>query len=171
MTTPVANPDSENKNQDRAIGKFLTFFLGKEEYGTEILKVQEIIGWIDITPVPHVPDFIRGVMNLRGMVIPVVDLRIKLGLPPVPVTAETCVIVTHTSRMRVGVIVDRVCEVVTIAEGQVQAVPSFGGNINTEYLLGIGKQGGRIRLLLDIEKVLATDAVINFHPAVSGEVA
>ena len=136
-------------------GKYLTFFLTGEEYGLEILKVSEIIGMQPITRVPRMPEFVRGVINLRGKVIPITDLRKKFHM----VTdghADSCIIVVQMNGVQTGIVVDRVSEVVAIAEADIEDAPSFGAGIHTEFLLGIGKQGGRVKLLLDIDKVLVT---------------
>lgn len=140
-------------------GKFLTFFLAGEEYGLEILKVHEIIGMMPITPVPRTPKFIKGVINLRGKVIPVVDLRLKLAMDAKDQTEETCVIVVQTSGVQIGVIVDKVSEVLDIANGDIEDSPAFGANVNSDYILGIGKSEGSVKLLLDIDKVLSAGDV------------
>jgi len=136
-------------------GKFLTFFLAGEEYGLEILKVREIIGMMNITPVPRTPDFIRGVINLRGKVIPIVDLRLKFGMETTAKTDETCVIVVQAAGIQMGIVVDKVSEVLDIAGEDIEDSPSFGADVDTEYILGIGKSQGRVKLLLDIDKVLS----------------
>jgi len=136
-------------------GKFLTFFLRGEEYGLEILKVQEIIGIMPVTPVPRTPEFICGVINLRGKVIPIVDLRLKFAMESIAHTDETCIIVVQAQGLQIGIVVDKVSEVLNIAAGDVEAAPSFGIEVNTDYILGIGKSEGRIKLLLDIDRVLA----------------
>ncbi len=149
-------------------GKFLTFFLGEEEYGIEILKVQEIIGMMSITRVPRTPPFIRGVINLRGKVIPTMDLRLKFGMESKEQTEETCIIVVRAQGIEMGIIVDKVSEVCDIPAEEIDDTPSFGADVDTDYLLGIGKSHGKVNLLLDIEKVLATSAVINLHTTTSG---
>lgn len=149
-------------------GKFLTFFLGREEYGIEILKVHEIIGLMPITRVPRTPSFIRGVINLRGKVIPVVDLRLKFGMESVAHTDETCIIVVQVQGAEMGIIVDKVSEVRDIAGEDIEATPSFGMDVNTDYILGIGKSEGRVKILLDIDKVLSTQDVVALRAA-SGE--
>jgi len=136
-------------------GKFLTFFLAGEEYGLEILKVQEIIGMMDITPVPRSPDHIRGVINLRGKVIPVVDLRLRFGMQAAEQTSETCIIVVQANRIQTGIVVDQVSEVLNIASEEIEDAPAFGAEVQTDYILGIGKSDGRVKLLLDIDRVLA----------------
>ena len=136
-------------------GKFLTFFLAKEEYGFEILKVHEIITLLPVTPVPRMPSHLLGVINLRGKIIPVVDLRLKLGLPPLK--DQDCIIIVRAHNIEVGVTVDRVSEVANIAEKDIEEVPSFGEGVTGEDLLGIAKSDGHVRLLLNIDKVLAPD--------------
>ncbi|KPP96458.1 MAG: chemotaxis signal relay system purine-binding protiein CheW [Bacteroidetes bacterium HLUCCA01] len=135
-------------------GKFLTFFLGKEEYALEILKVQEIIGMMPITPVPNMPGYIRGVLNLRGKIIPVMELRIRFGLMPVEDTEETCIVVVQSGSYLMGVVVDKVSEVAEIDTKQIEEVPTLGGAMHNEYLSGIGKFENSVKLLLDVEKVL-----------------
>lgn len=134
-------------------GKFLTFFLDKEEYGIEILSVREIIGLLPVTPVPQSPYYVRGVVNLRGQVIPVVDLRLKFGMPALPATDETCIIVVQTGGAQLGIIVDKVSEVRDVMGQDIVDAPTLGQEINTDYILGIGKAGSRVLLLLDIGRV------------------
>ncbi len=136
-------------------GKYLTFFLAGEEYGLEILKVSEIISMQPITRVPRMPEFVRGVINLRGKVIPITDLRKKFNMDLEGVD-DSCIIVVQMKGIQTGIVVDRVSEVVAIAETDIEDAPSFGAGIHTEFLLGIGKTGGRVKLLLDIDKVLKT---------------
>lgn len=140
-------------------GKFLTFFLAGEEYGLEILKVHEIIGMMAITSIPRTPDYVRGVINLRGKVIPVVDLRLKFEMEYKEQTDETCIIVVRANNVQMGIIVDSVSEVMDIAGQDIDNAPSFGASVNSDYILGIGKSEGRVKLLLDIDKVLSTDDV------------
>ena len=136
-------------------GKFLTFGLADEVYGLPILKVREIIGLMDITPVPGTPPFIKGVINLRGKVIPVTDLRAKFAVPVGEATASTCIVVVYVGELEMGLVVDRVCEVTDLPAGRIEDVPSFGCAVDVEFLCGIGKVNERIVLLLDIEKVLS----------------
>jgi len=142
-------------------GKFLTFFLGSEEYGLEILKVHEIIGMMPITRVPRTPQFIRGVINLRGKVIPVVDLRLKFAMESKDQTEETCIIVVQAQGVEMGIIVDKVSEVLDIAGNDIDDAPYFGADVKTDYLLGIGKAAERVKLLLDIDQVLSSQEVID----------
>lgn len=150
---------------DSRAGKYLTFFLENEEYGVEILKVQEIIGRMPITPVPRTPSYIRGVINLRGKIHPLMDLKVKFGMERTEITDETCIIVIKTSTIMMGILVDRVSEVANIAAGEIEDTPSFGAGIDTEYLLGVGKTGGKVRLLLDIEKVITAKDIIQLKKA------
>lgn len=138
-------------------GKYLTFALEDEDYGIEILKVREIIGVMEITPVPQVPVFVKGVINLRGKVIPVLDLRLKFGMDEIAYTEETCIIVVSLDNVFVGLIIDRVNEVLDIAEKFIEPAPKMGSSINAEYLSGIGKVSDTVKLLLNIEKVLGDD--------------
>jgi purine-binding chemotaxis protein CheW len=138
-------------------GKFLTFFLGDEEYGLEILKVQEIIGLMTITRVPRTPEFVRGVINLRGKVIPIVELRRKFRMETVEDTDQTCVIVVQTQGVQFGVVVDRVSEVVDLDAESIEDAPEFGADIDTRYILGMGKSESRVRILVDIDRVLSRE--------------
>ena len=145
-------------------GKHLTFKLAEEEYGLEILKVQEIIGMMSVTRVPKMPEFIRGVVNLRGKVIPVLDLRLKFSMESREDTDRTCIIVVQLNSsgqdMTMGIIVDEVSEVLDIAADQIEPPPSFGAAIDTECLLGIGKIEKKVVMMLDIEKVIAGQEVV-----------
>ena len=156
--TSSAMPASATKPERERGGKYLTFFLAGEEYGLEILAVHEIIGMLPITRVPRTPPYVRGVINLRGKVISIVDLRAKFGLDAAA-APETCIIVVQVHGVPMGVLVDRVSEVVHIAPGDMEDAPSFGADVETGYLLGIGKVNGRVRLLLDIERVLSTQDI------------
>lgn len=138
-------------------GKFLTFFLGAEEYGLEILKVQEIIGLMAITRVPRTPVFVRGVINLRGKVIPIVDLRQKFRMEAVEDTEETCIIVVQAHGLQFGVVVDRVSEVVDLEDADIEGAPEFGADIDTDYILGLGKSASCVRILVDIDRVLSKE--------------
>jgi purine-binding chemotaxis protein CheW len=155
-TQTVAPSDSKPENAGAFVrsGKFLTFFLSEEEYGFEILKVHEIIGLLPITRVPQTQQCLKGVVNLRGKVIPVVDLRLKFGMPAAEATSETCIIVVHIRGIDVGVIVDRVSEVIDIRDGEIEPAPSFGNGFNTDFILGIGNTQERVRILLNIDRVL-----------------
>jgi purine-binding chemotaxis protein CheW len=135
-------------------GKYLTFVLAGEDYGLEILKVREIIGMMNITAVPRTPSFVKGVINLRGKVIPVVDLRTKFAMPAVEQTAQTCIIVVYVGEIEMGIVVDEVSEVMDIDAKDIEDAPSFGVNVDTAFILGIGKAAEKVTILLDISKVL-----------------
>ena len=139
-------------------GKYLTFSLAEEEYGIGILKVKEIIGMMPITVVPRAPGQIKGVINLRGKVIPVADLRLKFGIEPMDYTERTCIIVVEialgSGKVFMGIIVDSVSEVVNIRAADVEAAPDFGSKLDTEYILGMAKCGQGVRILLHIDRVM-----------------
>lgn len=143
--------------------KHLTFKLGEEEYGLDILKVQEIIGIMPITRVPRTPAYVRGVINLRGRVIPVVDLRVKFGVSKPEDTERTCIVVVQVAGTSVattmGVVVDEVSEVVDIPESAVDETPRFGADVETDFVLGIGKLADKVVMLLDIDRVLTSTDV------------
>jgi len=142
-------------------GKYLTFNLKDEGYGIGILKVREIIGMMEITPVPKTPEFIKGVINLRGKVIPVVDLRMKFGLEPADYDERTCIIVVEVPTAEgvraVGIVVDSVSEVANIGDEEIEATPSFGVEVDTAYILGMAKFGNEVKILLDIARVVSGD--------------
>ena len=153
MTEAVNTSSASNASLG---GKYLTFRLSTEEYGVEILKVREIIGLMEITSVPQVPEFVRGVINLRGKVIPVVDLRLKFGMPPAEYTDQTCTIVVDVGTL-IGVIVDTVQEVLDINAHQIDPPPPLGGGVDIGFILGMGKVHDEVKILLDIDKVLAPE--------------
>lgn len=146
-------------------GKYLTFFLGAEEYGMEILAVHEIIGVLPITRVPRTPPFVRGVINLRGRVISILDLRRKFDLPAVEPGPTSCIIVVAAHAAHVGLLVDRVSEVADIAPNDIEPTPPLGAGVQTDYLVGIAKSAARVRLLLDISRVIDAGDVAPAGPA------
>jgi len=144
-------------------GKYLTVVLENEAYGIAVLKVREIIRMQKITPVPQMPAFVKGVINLRGRVIPVVDLRVKFGVKA-EFAERTCIVVVQVKlpteqTVQMGLIVDSVEEVVTLAANEIEPTPDFGARISTEYLLGMAKVKGAVKTLLDIDRVVAPDTV------------
>jgi purine-binding chemotaxis protein CheW len=143
-----------NREQSTRAGKYLTFALAEEEYGLEILKVREIISMSEITSVPKTPEFVKGVINLRGKVIPVIDLRLKFAMEEIPYTDETCTIVVDVNGVEMGIIVDHVSEVLDIVGGDIEDAPTFGVSVDTDFILGMGKTDQRVTILLDIEKVI-----------------
>lgn len=156
---------SAASRQDRTAGgrqgKYLVFHLGREEFAVAVLKVREIMGLQEITEVPQTPHYVRGVINLRGKVIPVVDLRRKFGMADGEQTSRTCIIVLQVRRrsgadapLLMGVIVDGVSEVLTIQEQEIEDTPSFGGDVRLPYVLGMAKVKGRVKILLDIDEVM-----------------
>ena len=142
-------------------GKYLTFALGREEYGLQILKVREIIKFMDITAVPHSPPQVRGVINLRGQVISVVDLRSRFAMAGAEQTDETCIIVVEISRggrkLCTGIVVDRVSEVLDVPAEAIEDAPAFGARVDTGLILGMGKIGQSVKILLDIDAVLGVE--------------
>jgi purine-binding chemotaxis protein CheW len=151
---------SEFSNTELA-GKYLTFALGAEEYGLPVLKVREIIKMMSITSVPQVPDHVRGVINLRGKVIPVIDLRVKFGFAPRDYTARTCIIVVEVAmaqaRTLIGIIVDHVSEVLNISADEIGPVPEFGHGVETSNMQGIATVKGQVKVLVDLDCVLGSD--------------
>ena len=144
-------------------GKYLTFMLDNEEYGLEIRRVREIFGYMDITQVPRMPDYVLGVINLRGQVIPVIDLRAKFAMETIETTEQTCIIVVEISHgeqnVSTGIVADQVSEVIDIAEDNIEDPPQFGAYVNTDFMLGLGKIGESVKILLDINKVLNSDEI------------
>jgi purine-binding chemotaxis protein CheW len=144
-------------------GKYLTFSLANEEYGIGILKIKEIIGMMPITSVPQTPEFIKGVINLRGKVIPVLDLRRRFGMEPMDYSERTCIIVVEIAgaagNVMIGVVVDSVSEVLSIKAEAIEDTPTFGIKLNTDYILGMAKIGKNVKILLDIDRVLGTDEI------------
>ena len=168
MTTATSAAPTLSPLKGFAAGKYLSFQLSKEEYGIAILRVREIIGMVEVTPLPRTPDFVRGVINLRGRNIPVIDLRRKFGMEPTDITSETCVVVVDVGResdaaFRVGCIVDTVSEVLTIGSDHFEATPRCA-NAAGDYIAGLAKLKDRVLILLDIEKVLG-----DIDPAAIGQ--
>ena len=150
--------DQESQALHDLEGKYLTFTLADEDFGLEIPKVREIIGMLDITAIPQTPSFFKGVINLRGRVIPVVDLRLKFGLPTMEYGERTCIIVvevkTEMGSVQMGVVVDTVSEVVNVNGADIEPPPTFGSRLDTRYILGLAKARGSIKILLDIDRVM-----------------
>ena len=171
---PVSTQVQETENSLGRLareGKYLTFALGQEEYGLEILKVREIIGCMEITHVPKTPDYIKGIINLRGKVIPVVDLRTHFGMEEIDVTEATCIIVVEITQddhhVETGIIVDQVSEVLDITDEQIEEAPQFGSNVDTQFILGMGKIGDSVKILLEIDKVLNSGEIIDIAASVT----
>ncbi len=149
--------------EHRAAGKYLTFSLGSETYGLEVLRVREIIRVTDITPVPQMPPHFRGVINLRGKIIPVVDLRVRFGLAAAQGSERACIVVVQVSpagrlQILLGLLVDGVQEVAQINSADIEEAPQFGTQVDMEFILGIAKLKGRVAILLDIDKALTLES-------------
>ena len=148
------------KRADDRGGKYLVFHLGREEFGIRVLKVREIMGIQDITAVPQTPAHIKGVINLRGKVIPVVDLRLRFGMAAEEYTPRTCIIVVQVqgegAPILMGIVVDGVAEVLNLAAADIENTPDFGDGAATPYLLGMAKVKGKVKILLEIDQVLAS---------------
>ena len=157
--TAVMNETAAPQVDARA-GKYLTFQLGNEEFGVRVLKVREIMGLQEITSVPQTPCHVKGVINLRGKVIPVIDLRIKFGLPNAEYAQRTCIIVTQVQgeagAVLMGVVVDGVSEVLNLTGTEIEDTPDFGEEAAGKYLLGMAKVKGKVKILLDIDQVLSS---------------
>jgi purine-binding chemotaxis protein CheW len=158
----AATPDQ--LTADSREGKYLTFSVGDESYGIGILKVKEIIGVMRITPIPQTPPHVKGVVNLRGKVIPIIDFRLRFGMDETDHTERTCIIVVEidscSGRTHIGIIVDSVSEVMNIKGNDIEDTPGFGDASNTDYILGVAKTAGKVIILLDIDKCMCTDQLI-----------
>lgn len=145
---------------DARAGKYLTFQLAQEEFGIRVLKVREIMGLQEITAVPQTPSHVKGVINLRGKVVPVIDLRLKFGMQAAEYTQRTCIIVTQvqgeSTSVMMGIVVDGVSEVLNLSGTEIEDTPDFGDSSGTQYLLGMAKVKGKVKILLDIDRVLST---------------
>lgn len=168
--TSVATPDKAQAGKaDQRAGKYLTFELGREEFGIQVLKVREIMGILDITAVPQTPAFVKGVINLRGKVIPVVDLRLKFGLQEIEYTQRTCIIVVQVAGeaggMLMGIIVDGVSEVLNVTTADIEDTPDFGRGVTTPYILGMAKIKGKVKILLEIDQVMTSQELQGLEEA------
>jgi purine-binding chemotaxis protein CheW len=149
--------ETANTGAGTTIGsEFLTFTLGHEEYGIDILKVQEIRGYDAVTAIANTPEFIKGVINLRGIIVPIVDMRIKFNLGNVEYNQFTVVIILNIAKRVVGMVVDGVSDVITLSPDQVKAAPEFGSAIDTRYVMGLGTVDERMLILVDIEKLMTS---------------
>lgn len=158
-------------------GKYLTFTLHQESYGIDVLKVREIIRLTNITAVPQMPEYVRGVINLRGKIIPVMDLRVRFGFPDAQATDTTCIIVVQVrlpdgKATQMGLVVDGVEEVANIAAADIEETPDFGAQISTDYIVGMAKIKGAVKTLLDIDSVVGAETLRNLRlPAASSNAA
>src|SRR5579871_6526786 len=152
---------------DPRSGKYLTFRLDREEFAIQVLRVREIMGMQDITAVPQSPHYMKGVINLRGKIVPVIDLRLKFGFPELEATPTTCIIVVQLrsgkDTLLMGLLVDAVSEVLNFASTDIEDTPDFGQGVTTPYLLGIAKMKGSVKILLNIDEVLSTSEVQNLE--------
>ncbi|MEC4889544.1 MAG: chemotaxis protein CheW [Nitrospira sp.] len=161
----AAVSDSVSKDSNQQIGlttdgsQFLTFSLGEELYGVDILRVQEIKGYTAVTKIPNTPPHIKGVLNLRGTIVPIVELRTKFGLPTIDYTMFTVIVVVVVQDKVMGLVVDAVSDVLNIDRKDIQAAPEFGAKVNVTFLNGIGKSGDRLISLLDIDRLLIEQEV------------
>ncbi len=137
--------------------QYLTFTLGTEEYGVPILTVQEIKGYVPATPIPHTPAYIKGVMDLRGIIMPVIDLRVKFGMPSAEYDQFTVIIVVKVKSKMLGLVVDAVSDVLSVKSGETQAAPEFGGQVDTRFIQGLAKAGEKLVVLLDLDRVLSEE--------------
>lgn len=147
----------EIMREDTQRGRFLTFSLDEEVFGVEIKFVTEIIGMQPITPIPEAPDYIRGIVNLRGKIIPVMDMRLKFGLEQIPYDDRTCIIVVETDNITIGLVVDNVAEVLMIDDANIAPPPDVRTGLQNRYISGIGKVGNEVKLLLSCEKLFCED--------------
>jgi purine-binding chemotaxis protein CheW len=167
---------TENNNPEigeQLAGKYLTFLLGKEEFAIEILKVNQIIRLQEITAIPRMPAFVRGVINLRGSIIPIVDLRRKFSMSDQGDTEKSCIVVIHLEqggkKVNMGVVIDEVREVLEIPAGDIEETPEFGAGIDTAFIMGIAKTGKTVKMMLDISRVLTTSEVMALSGIVKKE--
>ena len=176
-TNQDACPDEINRKGDsigekniiEKAGKYLTFSLAGEEYGIGILKIKEIIGMMPFTTVPQTPEFVKGVINLRGKVIPVVELRLRFGMDEADYTDRTCIIVVEilgtSGTIQIGIVVDSVSEVLNIKGEDIEETPTFGAKLNISYILGMAKMEGGVKILLDIDQVLSNEEIATLEKA------
>ena len=167
---------SKGKNQlPLSTVQYLTFFTASEEYAISIVKVSEIVEYEAVTTVPNTPVWIRGVTNLRGKVVPVVDLAVKFGMPASGISKFSCIIITEVvfqgENLTMGVLADSVSQVIELSADEIEATPPFGTRVKTEYLLGMGAMGKKFCLILDIDKVLSADELLTVTESVAGDAA
>jgi purine-binding chemotaxis protein CheW len=163
MAEDVMANVAKNKS---AAGEYLTFLLGTEEYGLEILKVQEIRGYDAVTQIANTPGFIKGVINLRGQIVPIVDLRIKFNLGKVDYNEFTVVIILHLAGRVIGVVVDGVSDVIALKEEQIRDVPSLVTSIDTKYIVGLATVESKMLILVDIEQLMSSDDMALFEATI-----
>jgi purine-binding chemotaxis protein CheW len=166
-STMLPAKDATTASAQTRAGKYLTFLLSNEEFGISVLKVREIMGLQEITAVPQTAAHIKGVLNLRGKVVPVIDLRLKFGMPAAEYTQRTCIIFTQvrgeSGLILMAIVVDGVSEVLNLTDAEIEDTPDFGDDVAGRYLLGMAKVKGKVKILLDIDKVLSTQEVNNLN--------
>jgi len=169
MEQPTAVLSQAANSMVQKEGKYLTFSLAQEEYGIGILKIKEIIGMMPITPVPRTPEFVKGVVNLRGKVIPVLDLRLRFGMEEITYTAPTCIIVVEIEcqgeMVLIGIVVDSVSEVLNIKAADIEETPTFGARLDTDFIMGMAKINGGVKILLDIDRALGSREIKQVNQA------
>ncbi|PKN29699.1 MAG: chemotaxis protein CheW [Deltaproteobacteria bacterium HGW-Deltaproteobacteria-21] len=167
MGAAVKSMGQSVENVSDKEGKYLTFSLANEDYGIGILKIKEIIGMMPITKVPRCPEFVKGVINLRGKVIPVLDLRMRFGVDAAEYTERTCIVVVEvdsgSGNIMVGLIVDSVSEVLNIKSDDIEETPSFGAKVETDYILGMAKISGGVKILLNIDRALNVEDIAGLN--------
>ncbi|MBI5818464.1 MAG: purine-binding chemotaxis protein CheW [Verrucomicrobia bacterium] len=161
---PAATLDTPAATQQTIAGKYLTFTLGQESYGIKVLKIREIFRHTTVTAVAQMPPYVKGVINLRGKIIPVLDLRIKFGMALAETTKRTCVVVVQVKSssgalISMGILVDDVEEVANIAANDIEETPDFGAQLDTVYILGVAKIKGKVKILLDIDRVVCGETI------------
>jgi len=162
----------ENTSQffEESSGKLLSVQIGKQEYGIPILDAREVVGMIPIDAVPQTPQFMKGVINLRGTIIPVINLRGKFGMPEKEATKESCIIVVETEGKLMGIIVDCLCGVISLEAAQLEEKVDWGNNIKTDFIAGVAKLEGRVIMLLDIQKVLGNEELVQSYSTTNGTI-
>jgi purine-binding chemotaxis protein CheW len=163
QTATMQHENIRTAGVSRGTEKYLSFQVGTEEFAIGVLSVREIMGMQDITAVPQTPVYVKGIINLRGKVVPVVDLRLKFGISAAEYTQRTCIIVVDvaggSSRMLMGIVVDAVSEVLNVPPSEIEQTPDFGEGVAIPYILGIAKSKGKVKILLDIDKVLSASEI------------
>jgi len=170
MSATSDNSELKSSLSPALAGKYLTFVLGDEYYGIGVLKIREIIRMLDITPVPQMPEYVRGVVNLRGKIIPVVDLRMRFRLAKAETSERTCIIVVQVdlasgAKTQMGLVVDAVEEVVQLQVSDLEETPNFGARLQSDYILAMAKIRGKVKTLLDIDRVVTADAMADIATA------
>jgi purine-binding chemotaxis protein CheW len=166
--------EEESREVEQDVNQYLTFMIAGEEYAISLLKVRELIEYDTVTPVPKTPEWVRGVINLRGCVVPVIDLAVKFHLPPSVAGRLTCIVITEVEcggeTTVMGVMADSVRQVIDLKHDDVEHPPTFGTRVNVDYLIGMARSGKKFCLILDTDKILSTDELLNVADAMEGPV-